>query len=64
MSKASSEDVAETEVNADPLKAVGHHVVQGKTFCGTFATAEDAQAFIDQQVAPQGLDAKVVSVEA
>lgn len=52
----------ETENNSNntPDYPVGHSVFQGKTYCGTFETAEDAQAFIDQQLTPQGLEAKVV----
>lgn len=52
---------AETPVEeANPLEAPGFHVVQGKTYCGTYETKEDAQAFIDGHVTPQELEAKIV----
>lgn len=50
-------EVAET---FDPATTPGFHVFQGKTFCGTYETAEDAQAFIDGHITPQDLKAEIV----
>lgn len=47
----------------DVTKEPGHHVVSEGTYCGTYETVEDAQAFIDGHLAPQGKDASIVSVE-
>lgn len=59
MTKDNNSEPVET-VEADPLKTPGFHVVQGKTYCGTYPTKEDAKAFIEQQVKPQNLEAKVI----
>ncbi len=53
-------DAVET-VESNPLDTPGFHVVQGKTFLGTYETEEDAQAFIDAHITPQELEAKIVS---
>lgn len=58
MPKSETPEVETVEV--DPTSLPGFHVFQGKTFCGTYGTEEDAQAFIDGHIKPQGLDAKIV----
>lgn len=57
----SADDVAEV---ANPLEAPGFHVMQEKTFIGTYPTREDAEAFIEGHIAPQHLKAEIVEGKA
>jgi hypothetical protein len=63
--KANSEDKpAESEVHEVDLSAIpGFHVLQGKLHLGTYATREDAEAFIAQHLKPVGIEAEILEVE-
>lgn len=53
----------EAAADAAPL-ALGFHVFVDGASIGVYPTENDAQCFIDQHVAPQGINATIVEVEA
>ena len=59
MPKKSETDVAEDQI--DLTQVPGFHVVRGDgILLGTYQTREDAECFIEQQVAPQDIEASIV----
>lgn len=57
------QDFDEAAADAAP-PALGFHVYVNGASIGVYPTENDAQCFIDQHVAPQGIDATIVEVEA